>query len=309
VQALHQAALQAEFGGLSVAKIINTASPIKRHRATRFEMEQRRAALFAICDEQRPMTVRQIYYQAAVRGIIEKTEHGYNKVQSTLSDMRRNGELPYAWITDHTRYRQKPETYDSIEHALQVTAEAYRRNLWARADSYVEIWIEKDALSGVVYPVTSEYDVPLMSARGYASLSFLHSAAMEMAEQERACFVYHFGDFDPSGVNAAEKIEETLRELAPGAEIHFHRVAVTPTQISTMRLPSRPTKSEDSRSKTWTGGDSVELDAIEPAILRGLVRYCIERHLPQNEVALLKAAQASEREALKAFARERGANG
>ena len=117
--------------------------------------------------------------------------------------------------------------------------------------------------------VTDEYDVPLMVSRGYASLSFLHSAAENMEAEDRPCFIYHFGDFDPSGVNAAEKIDETLNELAPTAEIHFQRVAVTPEQIARLDLPTRPTKTTDTRSKSWGGGDeSVELDAIEPDTLR-----------------------------------------
>ena len=61
-----------------------------------------------------------------------------------------------------------------MQDALEETARLYRKSLWADADAYVEIWLEKDALSGVVYPVTSQFDVPLMVARGYASLSFLH---------------------------------------------------------------------------------------------------------------------------------------
>ena len=93
------------------------------------------------------------------------------------------------------------------------------------------------------------YDVPLMVARGYASLSFLHSAAEDINELDVPAFIYHLGDFDPSGVNAGEKIEETLRELAPDAEIIFERIAVTPEQIEEWGLPTRPTKASDSRAK------------------------------------------------------------
>jgi hypothetical protein len=150
----------------------------------------------------------------------------------------------------------------------------------------------------VVLPVTSEYDVPLMIAKGYPSLSFLHEAASEIAEQGRPCFVYQFGDHDPSGVDAARATEYGLRELAPGAEIHFERVAVTPEQIAELRLPSRPTKTTDSRSRNWTGGDSVELDAIRPGDLRdlGLVRRIIEDHIDQDRLDVLKVAEKSERD-------------
>src|SRR5262249_8648588 len=148
-----------------------------RRRSTKVEVEERRETLLEIIDAGRPMTVRQVFYQATVRGIVEKAESGYAKVQTDLTIMRRAGELPYDWLADNTPWQPKPTTFDSVEEALKATAAFYRKSLWTGANCYVEIWLEKDALSGVIYPVTSLYDVPLMVARGYASLSFLYSAA------------------------------------------------------------------------------------------------------------------------------------
>src|SRR5262249_38860542 len=159
------------------------------------------------------------------------------------------------------RWQRKPHTFDSVEEALKQTAALYRKSLWTDADSYVEVWLEKDALAGVIYPVTSMYDVPLMVARGYASLSFLYNAAEYINDLDVPAYIYHLGDFDPSGVNAGEKIEETLRELAPDAEIYFERIAVTEEQIDGWALPTRPTKKSDTRAKAF-GDISVELDAI-----------------------------------------------
>ena len=150
---------------------------IKRQRATKAEVETRREALLDIIDDGKPMTVRQVFYQATVRGLVEKAESGYGKVQNDLTLMRRDGVLPYDWLADNTRWQRKPQTFDSVEQALRETAAFYRKSLWTDADSYVEIWLEKDALSGVILPITSMYDVPLMVARGYASLSFLYNAA------------------------------------------------------------------------------------------------------------------------------------
>jgi hypothetical protein len=209
--------------------------------------------------------------------------------------MRRTGELPYDWLADNTRWQRKPRTFDSVEQALRDTAALYRKNLWADAGSYVEIWLEKDALAGVVYPVTGVYDVPLMVARGYASLSFLYSAAEYINDLTVPTFIYHLGDFDPSGVNAGEKIEETLREMAPDADITFERIAVTPEQIVDWDLPTRPTKASDTRAKSF-GAISVELDAIEPNQLRALVQETLERHLPPEQFEILKAAEESERD-------------
>lgn len=257
-------------------------------------MEARRQALYEIVESMRPMTVRQVFYQATVRNVVEKSEAGYNKVQTDLANMRRSGAMPYEWLADNTRWQRRPTTFGSIQEALDDTARFYRKSLWAHADAYVEVWLEKDALAGVVLPVTSMYDVPLMVARGYASLSFLHSAAEYIDSLDVPAYIYHFGDYDPSGVNAAEKIEQTLRELAPSATIRFHRVAVTPDQIRSMELPTRPTKSTDSRAKRF-GDVSVELDAIPPDTLREIVEAVIQRHLPRHQFEVLKAAEESER--------------
>jgi hypothetical protein len=278
-----------------VASNVYVASPIKpRQRSTRQQVDERREALITIVRAMKPMTVRQVFYQASVRGIVDKSEAGYAKVQTDLALLRRAGAMPYHWLADNTRWQRKPRTHGSIAEALRDTARFYRKSLWASADCYVEVWLEKDALSGVVYPMTSLYDVPLMVARGYASLSFLHTAAEHIAELDVPAFIYHLGDYDPSGLDAGRKIEETLRELAPGAEIEFQRLAVTPEQITTWNLPSRPTKASDSRARGF-GPISVELDAIEPDQLRNLVGEAIEQHLPYQQLEVLKAAEESER--------------
>ena len=110
---------------------VYVSSRLKRHRATKVEVERRRAALFDIISGMKPMTVRQVFYQASVRGLVEKAESGYRKVQTDLTEMRRAGELPYDWLADNTRWQRKPISFDSIEGALEDTARFYRKNLWA----------------------------------------------------------------------------------------------------------------------------------------------------------------------------------
>ena len=147
-------------------------------------MEARREALLDIIAVGRPMTVRQVFYQAMVRGLVEKAEEpgdGRGPGRSHWSCAGRTS-FPYDWLALYSRGLRKPRTFDSVEDALRDTAAFYRKALWNEADSHVEIWLEKDALAGVVYPATSMYDVPLMVARGYASLSFLYSAAEAIIE-------------------------------------------------------------------------------------------------------------------------------
>lgn len=285
------------------ASVVYEGSRIKRVRSTQAAIAERRKLLFDIVSAMKPMTVRQVFYQATVRGIVEKAESGYAKVQTDLVAMRRSGEMPYDWLADNTRWQRKPRTFSSVQQALEDTARFYRKSLWDEVGCYVEVWLEKDALSGVVYPVTSEYDVPLMVARGYASLSFLSTAAEYINTLYVPTVIFHLGDYDPSGVDAGRKIEATLRELAPDADISFYRLAVTPSQIEKWNLPTRPTKQTDSRAKGF-GDISVEMDATDPNLLRDLVRVNIEAFLPAAELAVLKEAEASERKLLKMFVRQ-----
>jgi hypothetical protein len=244
------------------------------------------------------VTVRQVFYQLVTGGAIPKTEASYkNIVVRLLGIMRRQGELPFSWIADNTRWMRKPRTYSSLEQALDDTLATYRRALWDQQDSYVEIWLEKDALAGVLYDVTEEWDVPLMVTRGYPSLSYLHTAAEALSEEDRPCFIYYFGDHDPSGVHIPRKIETDLRTFAPAAELHFERLAVTAEQITEWNLPTRPTKRTDSRSRGFLG-ESVEVDAIPPARLRELCRRCIERHIDQGALDRTQRIEQAERDTL-----------
>jgi hypothetical protein len=163
------------------------------------------------------------------------------------------------------------------------------------------VWCEKDALAGVLLEETKVYDVPLMVARGYSSISFIHSAAKTIEAKGKPAYIYHFGDLDPSGVDAARDIDVKLRRYAPDAEIHFERPAVSRAQVEEWNLPSRPTKPQDTRAKKFVG-TSVELDAIPADKLRQLVRECIERHVDQEQLKVLKVAEESERELLKRWA-------
>lgn len=274
-------------------------SPTKRRR-TKSEMAAMRAALIAIIDEAAPMTVRQVYYQAVTRGLIDKTEKEYKAICRLLVLMRRDGSLPYDNIADNTRWMRKPKTYGSIEDCLVQTARLYRRQIWADLDCRVEIWLEKEALAGVLLDVTAVWDVPLMVTRGYPSLSFLHGAGEAIAYGGIETFIYYFGDRDPSGVDIARHVAEGLTEFAGDVPVIFTPVAVTAAQIDELNLPTRPTKKTDSRAKGWIGG-SVEVDAIHPSQLRELATECIERHIPEGHMDVLQEAESSEREALWIF--------
>ncbi len=213
-----------------------------RTRKTQDEITTLKAALLTLIEPERPMTVRQVYYRAVSAGFIPKTEQAYKSLGRYLCEMRRAGQLPYSWIADNTRWMRKPTTYNSMQDALMATAKAYRQALWSDARCRVEVWLEKDALAGVLYDVTYQWDVPLMVTRGYPSLTYLQSAAEQIREYPWPTYLYYFGDHDPSGVDIPRKIESELRELS-GKAPHFERVAVNPDQISRYNLQTRPATS------------------------------------------------------------------
>ena len=250
--------------------------------------------------EHHPVTVRQLFYRLSVLDAVPKNESGCKTVGRICAQMRRDGELPFEWIADNTRWQRKPRTYNSLEDALTNTAQIYRRNLWQSQQGLVEIWLEKDALAGVVYPVTEEWDVPLMVVKGYPSLSFTHSAAQDMhkaTEQGKTNHIFYFGDHDPSGKDIFRCVGETLREFAPAADINMKQVAVTEQQIADWDLPSRTTKRTDSRSKNFIG-DSVELDAIPPAQLRQLVQDSIFSIMDSDEMVKMIDIETAEQESI-----------
>jgi hypothetical protein len=242
-----------------------------------------------------PQTVRQVFYALTTRGHIGKTEQGYRQVAYRILQMRRLGLLPYSFVADNTRWMRKPTTYDSLADALAHMQSHYRRSLWADQSAYVEIWIEKDALAGVVYDVTAEYDVPLMVTRGFPSESFVYEAAQNIQGTGKPAYLYYFGDFDPSGVSISDNLARKVEQWAPGT--HFERKAVTAEQVKSLGLPTRPTKRTDTRARYWRG-DSVELDAMPADVLRAMVKKCITRHIDDDVLRRVGMVEAAERETL-----------
>jgi hypothetical protein len=284
------------------------ACPIKRSRRTRADIAEIKKAIRAVIRKDPPMTVRQVFYQLVTRGVIEKTEAEYQAtVIRLMTDMRLSGELRWDWVVDESRRRRITQTFDNITNAIAHTAKYYRRSALGAASDYLEIWCEKDALAGVLCDVTSDYDVPLLVSRGMPSLTFLYGTAVEIRRAARAgkdTYIYQFGDHDPSGVLIPETIERRLDELCQRLDCPppiVERVALTEQQIAEFNLPTRPTKREGNNHANGFDGDSVELDAMPPRILRDMVRETIELHIAPVMVNVLREAEESERELLRAW--------
>ena len=153
------------------------ARGVKRRRATKAEMEERAEFLIEYAEEHGPVTVASSTTSRGPRSPRHrKRRQRLRQDPRASARLRREGRLDYGYIADMTRWMRKPRSFDSVEDALAATTRTYRKNLWLDSTAYVEVWCEKDALGGVIYPVTYEYDVPLMVARGFVSETFAYEA-------------------------------------------------------------------------------------------------------------------------------------
>lgn len=272
------------------------SSTVKRSRATYAELELLDDAIMRVLTEENPATLRGTYYRVVSLGAVDKTEAGYRQVGRQVLKLRRSGRLPYWWITDGTRYVIRPRTWLDLDQMLSDARASYRRMLWTDQMVNVQIFTEKDAITGVIEGVCDEWDVPLGVLRGYSSESFCWRVA-ESLPQDRPTYLYQLGDHDPSGVDAWRDFEDKVRGFAPAAPVEFERIAVTLEQIETWSLPTRPTKRSDTRADGFEGG-SVEVDAIAPSRLRAIVRGAIEQHIDTRALELTRSVEESERDVL-----------
>jgi hypothetical protein len=271
-------------------------SAVKRSRRTDAQLADIDAVILEVLQDEHPATLRGTFYRVMSAGAVAKSEAGYKLVGRQVLKLRRSGDLPYSWITDGTRYIVKPDSYTDLDQMLEDAASSYRRMLWRDQAVNVQMFTEKDALTGVIYEVTAQWDVPLGVLRGYSSESFAWSVA-ESLSRRKPTVMYQLGDHDPSGVDAWRNFAEKVAAFAPDAQVRFERLAVLPEQITLWDLPTRPTKRTDSRSTGFVG-ESVEVDAIAPSVLRDIVRQNIEQHIDPDALALTRSVEASERDVL-----------
>jgi hypothetical protein len=276
----------------------------KRQRRTKAELDNIDAAIIEAIEADRPVTLRGVFYRVVSMGVVPKTDLAYRTVGKQLLKLRRQGRVSYAHITDGTRWTDKPGTWASLNQMLASAAKFYRRDIWHDQGTEVHIYSEKDAISGVIQPVTRRLDVTLGVIRGYSSESFAWEVAQAVCESDRDnVWLYQLGDHDPSGVDLWRDLTAKIAGFAAGQNgdtdewLHFERLAVTEQQITEWQLPTRPTKATDSRSAKFAG-DSVEVDAIPAPRLRQIVEDAITQHIDPEHVRITLLAQRLEREAL-----------
>ena len=239
-----------------------------------------------------PLTLRQIYYQLVGKSIIENEQKEYKKLSRLLTKARLQGLVPWKAIEDRARSVLTSSAWDNKDHFIDWTAEdvlqGYRRNLLQNQSEALEIWIEKDALSRIVHKVTFKYCVPVIVARGFSSISFVNDCrnrAEENNDNNQMTRILYFGDLDPSGWEMPIAMEETLlHEMDLEGMLEVERCALTLDQVDEHNLPHDPSalKWTDSRASKYVsqfGEIAVELDALPPNVLEGMVENSILSNL------------------------------
>ncbi|MDQ2880489.1 MAG: hypothetical protein M3Y48_04295 [Actinomycetota bacterium] len=270
-------------------------------------MTERHDAIYEITRESQPTGIRFVYYRAVVTGLVPKTDPGYAKVQRALMVMRESERIPYSWIVDSTRWMRKPDSWDTVEQMVEEMSAGYRRNLWSTTDTVVEIWVESESVAGVLYPVTSRWDVPLYPCKGQSSVTFAYEAAQQYKHDHRPVSIYYVGDHDPAGLEIEAQLGMKLRKHSGRDDLTLRRLACTPEQVARFDLPGTQPKKSSYRDPIsglhvpWSG-QAVEVEALEPNYLRGLVEDAITSHIDPHELALHRMVEDQERAGLEALA-------
>ncbi len=228
------------------------------------------------------LSLRQLYYQFVARGLLPNKASEYDRLGDIISNARLAGLIDWSQLEDRTRVLQSVSTWSTPESIIATVAEQYKEDLWRNQPMRPEVWVEKDALVGVVAGACTDLRVDYFACRGYASQSALYEAGMRFrgyikADQEP--IVFHLGDHDPSGIDMTRDNLERISMFA-GQEIKLIRLALNMDQIRKYAPPPNPAKETDSRSGDYRakyGDSSWELDALEPSVLDALLRTNIAK--------------------------------
>lgn len=249
------------------------------------------------------LTLRQMYYQFVARDLIPNTHKEYKRLGAILNNARNAGLMDWNHMIDRTRQQVSPPAWDSPRQIIRASANQFQRDLWTETGQVTrpQIWVEKDALEGVIARPARELRVPFLSCRGYVSQSQMWARGQEMERQINAGYrpvVIHLGDHDPSGIDMTRDIQERL-SLYAGTYIDVRRVALTMDQVEELQPPPNPAKLTDSRAEEYVleyGTESWELDALEPSYIDNLIRESIAPLVDEDAWVEGLQGEAEERE-------------
>jgi len=248
------------------------------------------------------LTLRQLFYQFVSRGIIANSEKEYNKLGVLISHARLAGLVSWHAIVDRTRASKANSHFDDPGDILTAAAEQYHIDTRADQDVYLETWIEKEALLGVIEAPSRELDVRYLACKGYLSQSAMWEAAQRIIAANDAgqkAVVLYFGDHDPSGLNMTRDIEQRLSLF--GASVKVDRIALNMEQIKRYNPPPNPAKETDKRYVAYAaeyGPKCWELDALEPGVIASYLREAIAGYTDEDRRQELIDLQTEQKKSL-----------
>jgi hypothetical protein len=235
------------------------------------------------------LTLRQLYYQFVARGFLRNSQKNYKRLGEIVNDARLGGLIDWNAIIDVTRYCRALPHWSDAGDIVASCAPSFHVDMWKHQEYRPEVWIEKDALVGIFTKVCNEFDVPLLSCRGYTSQSEMWRAGNRLQKylrEGKSPVVLHFGDHDPSGLDMSRDIADRLTMFMGGQEVS--RLALNMDQIDEYQPPPNPCKMTDSRAKWYLseyGHESWELDALDPDVVDGLVRDFLAKLIDKEQWA------------------------
>lgn len=242
------------------------------------------------------MSLRQLFYQLVGRNIIPNTYKSYKNFGALLTNARNAGLTDWAAIEDRTRPRLINAHWKSPEIGVESLSKQFRINLWEKQDYFVEVWVEKEALSGVIEPICNRLDVGYVACKGYMSTSAMYKAGQRFAEASmngKLLKIIHLGDHDPSGLHMTDDVYERI-EMYAETTIEVDRIALNYDQIEEYDPPPQYAKMKDSRAPTYIarfGEYSWELDALPPDVLDDLVTDAVTYYIDEGQMEKDKKKQ------------------
>jgi hypothetical protein len=216
---------------------------------------------------------------------------------------RLDGVIPWEWIKDRLRVPRRVQMWSALPSFVRTVRLAYRRDVWQDQPEYLEVWLEKDALSGIFQGVLSRYGVMLNVGRGFDSWSSLKNTSDRYGDGEDVTILY-FGDFDPSGEDMVRSLRERLADPDlpnGGCQPEITKYALTFDDIERYQLPPDFTKATDSRRDAFVaryGDVAVELDALPGEVLRGRLIREVEAHMDLKALQRTREAERRDKERL-----------
>ncbi len=250
------------------------------------------------------LTVRQLFYQLATRHIVPLTKKGYRSVQSACSKGRKKGYVDWEKIEDRTRKPHTKLMWQGLDDFKNTILIAYQRNIWINQQSYFEVWLEKNALYGVISPITQKYGITLQVITGYSSDSAIYEGANRFKQHfhSRGGFglsqptILYLGDHDATGIDIDRDIRDSFLN-DHDLKINVKRIGLLYADIGKYNLLPNFEKETDTRLKGYRAKGytkQAELDALPPDVLIGRVESAITSHLDMGAFNECKRIEAED---------------